>query len=135
MAVLYNWNTRVEGRSCFTWVLIYWSKKNPASNNQSYSIWGYRGYYILNIYILSRNVLKQHVIMTAQSFELIIWFLCFVHLCKTEEVVCPLQCCSLCSTFLSFFLYFTILQYYMQFRKWASNIIAVKIYITETAFL
>jgi len=34
MAVLYNWSTRLEGRSCLALVLIYWRKKKQPTKKQ-----------------------------------------------------------------------------------------------------
>lgn len=123
MVVLYNWNTRVEGRSCFTLVLIYWRKK-PQNNNQIYSIWWYRVCYVLNNNILSRNILKQPIITTSQSFD---W---------TNELhffLSSLQNWGNCVSFIMllplhyfFSLIFCISQYDMQFFTWESNIIALK---------
>lgn len=122
MVVLYNWNTKVEGRSCFTLVLIY-CRKNLIDNNQSYTIWWYRGCYVLNINILSRNILKQHNIVTALSFD---WT-------NDLHFILSLQNWGNCVSFimllsLQYFLslIFRIAQYGMQFLTWESNIIALK---------
>lgn len=97
MAVLCYWSTRVEGKSCFTLVLVCWRQKKK-KNTQSYRIWRYREYYILNIYVLSENVLKQDMMMTIQSFHWTnnLFFVIFASLqswgnCVSFIVLFPLQ--------------------------------------------
>lgn len=48
--------------------------------------------------------------------------------CVSSTMLFPLQ-------YFFLILIFYITQYYMQFWKWTSNIIAIKIYIIVTAFL